>query len=172
MNQTEIELKIKKVHPDAVIPQYAIEGDAGLDLTAISKVYDEYGNVVYGVGLAVEIPVGHVGLLFPRSSNSKQDLLLSNSVGVIDSNYRGEIFFKYKPSAVYTEDDFEDDETGRLSFDFEKIDFCEKDLHSNYEIGDRIGQLLVMPYPKVRIQEVTELSDSARGSGGFGSTGK
>ena len=74
-------VKIKKLNPSAVIPKYAKEGDAGLDLIATSKSFDELGNIVYGFGLAIEIPLGHVGLLFPRSSISKYTLSLTNSVG-------------------------------------------------------------------------------------------
>ena len=91
-----MKVKIKKIHKNAVIPTYAKDGDAGMDLTATSKSYDKHGNVVYGTGLAFEIPKGFVGLLFPRSSNAKKDLLLSNSVGVLDSGYRGEVMFKFK----------------------------------------------------------------------------
>ena len=80
-----LKVKIKKLNENAVIPTYAKYGDAGMDLVATSKYYDDNGNIVYGTGLAFEIPKGYVGLLFPRSSNSKQQLLLSNSVGVIDS---------------------------------------------------------------------------------------
>lgn len=80
-----MEVKIKKLNENAIIPTYAKEGDAGMDLTATSKSFDEYGNVVYGTGLAFEIPKGYVGLLFPRSSNAKTDLFLTNSVGVLDS---------------------------------------------------------------------------------------
>mgnify|MGYP006379072781 FL=1 len=91
-----MQVKIKKLHDDAVIPSYAKHGDAGMDLTAISKQYDDHGNVCYGTGLAFEIPKGFVGLLFPRSSNTKKDLVLGNSVGVLDSGYRGEVVFKFK----------------------------------------------------------------------------
>lgn len=81
-----MKVKIKKLHPDAVIPVYAKAGDAGLDLTAISESWNEDDSMVtYDTGLAVEIPEGHVGLLFPRSSVSKTRLNLANSVGVIDS---------------------------------------------------------------------------------------
>ena len=89
-----MKVKIKKLNEDAVIPKYSKSGDAGLDLTAISKIYDEFGNVEYDTGLAFEIPENYVGLIFPRSSNCKKDLLLSNSVGVIDSNYRGSVKIK------------------------------------------------------------------------------
>ena len=70
MNQETINIRIKKMHPEAKIPRYAKPGDAGLDLTATSKWHDDDGNVCYGFGLAFEIPEGYVGLVFPRSSNS------------------------------------------------------------------------------------------------------
>lgn len=124
--------------------QYAKNGDAGIDLTATSIWYDENRNVCYGTNRGFEIPEGYVGLVFPRSSNAKKDLLLSNSVGVIDSGYRGEVTFKFKPV-----------------------------LHSvhTYSIGDRIGQIIIMPYPQIEFEEVDELSETDRGNGGFGSTG-
>ena len=85
-------VKIKKLHPDAVIPTYAKFGDAGLDLTAISVEYkDDFGVLSYNTGLSIEIPEGYVGLLFPRSSIYKKELTMCNSVGVIDSGYRGTI---------------------------------------------------------------------------------
>lgn len=80
-----MDIKIKKLNENAVIPRYAKDGDAGMDLTATSKYYDENGNVCYGTGLAFEIPDGYVGLVFPRSSLCKKDLSLSNAVGVIDA---------------------------------------------------------------------------------------
>lgn len=140
-----LKVKVKKLHPEAVVPKYAKLGDAGLDLTAVSKDYDEEKEkLVFGTGLAVEIPEGHVGLLFPRSSISKTLLSLANSVGVIDSGYRGEIklFFNkgHRPK-------------------------------KNYKVGDRIGQLIILPYPNVELIESDELSDSERGEGGFGSSG-
>ena len=92
-----MKVNIKKINKDATIPKYSKTGDAGLDLTATSKDIDDYGNVSYGTGLAIAIPSGYVGYLFPRSSISKQSLALANSVGVIDSNYRGEIICKFKP---------------------------------------------------------------------------
>lgn len=144
-------LKIKKLDPNAVIPQYAKPGDAGLDLVATSLTLDENNNLVYGTGLAIEIPTGYVGLLFPRSSNSKKDLILSNHVGVIDSGYRGEIIFKYKSSLCSSGQYI----TGK-----------------NYEVGDKVGQLILFPYPQVTIEEVEELTETERGTNGFGSTGK
>lgn len=146
-----LDVKIKKLNENAVIPSYAKDGDAGMDLTATSKSYDEHGNVVYGTGLAFEIPKGYVGLLFPRSSNTKKDLILGNSVGVIDSGYRGEVVLKFKPAPYIAESRVCDD-------------------HLFYEIGDRIGQIIIMPYPTINFIEVSELSETVRGNGGFGST--
>lgn len=146
-----MKVKIKKLHKDAVIPFYAKEGDCGMDLTATSKEFDNDGNVVYGTGLAFEIPEGYVGLLFPRSSNAKKNLTLCNSVGVLDSGYRGEVFFKFKPTMNFP---------------------IKKDSDSIiYEIGDRVGQIIILPYPYISFEEVNELSETERGSGGFGSSG-
>lgn len=153
-----MQVKIKKLHKYAVVPTYAKHGDAGMDLTAASKRYDVHGNVVYGTGLSFEIPDGYVGLLFPRSSNTKKDLILGNSVGVLDSGYRGEVVFKFKPMPTYQENEF-----GRTVFDI-----CN---YQSYSIGDRIGQIIIMPIPKIEFIEVDELSDSERGNGGFGSSG-
>ena len=90
-----LQVAIKKLHSNAVIPSYAKPGDAGLDITATSIISNTTFEVTYGTGLAVEIPIDHVGLLFPRSSIRKYDLQLANSVGVIDSGYRGEIQFTF-----------------------------------------------------------------------------
>ena len=138
-------VSIKKLVPEAIIPTYAKVGDAGLDLTAISIDRSSGLYVEYGTGLAVEIPDCFVGLLFPRSSNSKMSLLLANSCGIIDSGYRGEIKMRFKEIP------------GR---------------GSEYQYGDRIGQLLILPFPFVVLEEVEELRDSERGNGGFGSTNK
>ena len=151
-----MEVKIKKLYKDSMLPTKAHTTDAGYDLYAHSKSYDDDGNVVYGSGVAMEIPQGYVGLVFPRSSNAKKDLILSNSVGVIDSGFRGEILFKFKPSNVIEKPD--------LAYIPESI--------SKYEIGERIGQIIIMPYPEIEFVEVDELSDSERGDGGYGSSGK
>jgi dUTP pyrophosphatase len=140
-----MEVKVKKLVKEAVVPKYAKHGDAGMDLTATSKSIDENGCVVYGTGLAFEIPEGYVGLLFPRSSNAKKALLLANSVGVVDSGYRGEVIFKFRPA----------DSSGRM-----------------YDIGDRIGQIIIMPFPLIEFIESDELSETERGNGCFGHTGQ
>jgi dUTP pyrophosphatase len=137
-----MKIKMKKLHPDAVIPCYARDGDAGVDLTAVDVAADEH-TITYKTGIAIEIPRWHVGLLFPRSSVYKTGQTLTNCVGVIDSGYRGEIMMKYTLSLYQRE----------------------------YQIGDRVGQLLIIPYPKVEFEETNELSETSRGTGGYGSTG-
>ena len=145
-------VKIKRLSLDAVVPKYAKPGDAGMDLVATSKEFETNPAgrrmQVFGTGLAFEIPEGYVGLIFPRSSIAKTELSLTNCVGVIDSGYRGEVKFKF---AI--------DGGSRATKD------------SSYKVGDRIGQIIIMPYPQVAFEEVKELSDSERGTGGFGSSG-
>lgn len=160
-----IKVKIKKTHPDAVIPRYAKVGDAGLDLTATSMYYDEYGNICYGTGLAFEIPEGYVGLIFPRSSICKEQLLLSNAVGVIDSGYRGEVSFKFKPSMAL-------DNRQCVTTDAEKLWSIAVRQNNIYKVGDRIGQMIIMPYPSIEFEEVEELSETERGEGSYGSSGR
>lgn len=174
MKQKTMKVKIKKLHPDAVIPSYAHATYCGMDLTAVSKTFDEYGNVVYGFGLAFEIPEGYAGFIFPRSSNHKSGLLLTNSVGVIDAGFRGEVTAKFATRSWMTQPEklieriryfIKGDYSGRLnSFAV----FNER----NYDIGDRVAQMVILPYPKVEFVEVDELSDTERGTGGYGSTGK
>ena len=138
-----MEVRIKRLTPNAVIPTYAKEGDAGMDLVATSIISETTTDITYGTGLAMEIRDGFVGLVFPRSSIRKYDLALTNCVGVIDSGYRGEIQATFKRSGVYA-----------------------------YAVGDRIAQIIIIPHPQIEFYEVDELSDSERGDGGFGSTGK
>jgi len=149
-----MQVKIKKLVPEAVPPKIANIGDAGADMTAIDKSYDEQGNVVYKTGIAMEIPRGYVGLIFPRSSVSKKTLSLANSVGVIDSTYRGEIIFKFKPTVHFTKNT--------------KPPFGDE----QYEVGERVGQIIILPYPEIEYELVDELSDTERGTEGWGSTGK
>lgn len=149
-----MEVKIKKLSPEAVIPSYAKLGDAGMDLTATSYNYDnELKCHVYGTGIAFEIPEGYVGLLFPRSSNRKTDCYLTNHVGVVDSGYRGEVMLSFKDRDTISDD---------------TIPYMIKP----YEIGDRIAQLIIMPYPQINFVEVDELSKTERGEGGHGSSGR
>ena len=147
-----MKLKIKKLHEEAKVPSYSKEGDAGLDFTAVEISRDNVGNITYHTGLAVEIPQGYVGLLFPRSSISKKQQFLTNCVGVIDSGYRGEIMAKFKP-VMGTYDTI--------------LELFES---NEYQVGDRIVQMIIIPYPQIEFEEVEELFETERGNGGFGST--
>ena len=176
MKQKTMKVNIKKLHPDAVIPSYAHSTDCGLDLTAVSKTFDEYGNVVYGFGLAFEIPEGYAGFIFPRSSNHKSGLLLTNSVGIVDSCYRGEVTAKF---ATRSTTSLPRTLWHRLKFFFtgkirgyNMITWCHYSENENYNIGDRVAQMVILPYPKVEFVQVDELSNTERGTGGYGSTGK
>ena len=177
-----MKVKIKKLHPDAVIPKYANETDAGLDMVAISAQIDPSGLFIeYGTGLAIEIPDGYVGLLFARSSVSKTAMVLANHVGVIDSGYRGEIKFRFKdlnldvkelePEVFKTlQEDRARKELPLLTGPMENVIWVASE--DSYEVGDKIGQLIIIPYPSIELIEAEELSSSDRGTGGFGSTGK
>ena len=151
-----MDLKIKKLSPDAIVPAAATTGAAGLDLCACLdrtvRLCSMLGNDAHAdmgelipTGIAVEIPEGYVGLVFARSGLAiRQGIALANGVGVIDSDYRGEI------------------RVGLLNH---------SDQIREIAPGDRIAQLVVMPVCHVTPVEVRELSDTARGEGGFGSTG-
>lgn len=156
-----MQVKFKKLHEDAVLPSYAKPGDAGMDLTTTSDgkfsaslvVDDCWYYIEYKTGLAVEIPEGYVGLLFPRSSISKTALSLANAVGVVDSSYRGEICLRFKlDEGVLNQ---AEDSYGKPAV---------------YKKGDRVAQLIILPYPTIEPVFVEELSSSERGEGGFGST--
>ena len=145
-----MELKFKKLNEKAVAPIRAHATDAGLDLTCIeiSTTLNECGQLmlVYHTGIAVEIPEGYVGLLFPRSSIYKKSLAQTNSVGVIDSGYRGEIMCVMRTTTDV--------------------------LPAIYKEGERFCQLIIMKLPEIDVIEVDELSKSTREEGGFGSTDK
>jgi dUTP pyrophosphatase len=143
-----VELQIKKLNSNVPTPFYATDGAAGLDLTADLKEQLEVAvkeRTLIPTGLAMAIPDGHVGLIFPRSSvGLKLGIGMPNSVGVIDSDYRGEILVAVVNNS---------DEVRVI------------------EPGMRIAQLVVVPVPKMDIKIVEELGETERGAGGFGSTG-
>ncbi len=143
-----MKVRIKKLNQNAVIPSYAKNGDAGMDLVATSVISENDTQITYGIGLALEIPNGFVGLIFPRSSVRKTRLILSNCVGVVDSGYRGE-----------------------LQATFNKIN-QNSIAENDYKVGDRIAQIMIIPHPPIEFKEVNDLSETERGEGGFGSTGK
>lgn len=150
-----MQIKIKKLHPQAQIPTYAKAGDAGMDLYCTEANYNG-ALVTYHTGIALEVPEGYVGLLFPRSSVYKTGQTLTNSVGVIDSGYRGEIMLKYTRGKQLT-----DSRPLHVQMGFREL-----------EMGQKVGQIVIMPYPQVEFTEVKELTSTERGTSGYGSTGK
>ena len=146
-----MEIKFKKLIPEAQMPIKSYEADAGFDFycTSIVRKYHPDGNYLeYHTGIALDIPKGMVGLAFPRSSIIKKHMMLKNSVGIIDSGYLGEIIFM-----------------------FHKTDLISDDKPNNYyKIGDRIGQIVFLNIPEIILIETDQLSETERNINGFGST--
>ena len=146
-----MKVRIKKLNKDAVVPTKAHKTDAGFNLycteTSIDWMRQE---LICHTGIAFEIPEGYVGLIFPRSSIANKPLILHNSVGVIDSGYRGEVTAKF--------------------FITDVREFLLGD--GGYHFGDKICQMIILPYPEVKFEEVEELTKTDRGTGGYGSTGR
>ena len=151
-------INIKKLHPNAVVPRYAHAGDACFDLCAATVAgFEHIGHIVYegaplvcGTGLAFEIPEGQVMLVFSRSGHAfHHDIRLANCVGVIDAGFTGEVMVKLT------------------------CDAPDDDVSPPYKVnpGDRIAQALVIPVDRVSFTVVDELSETARGTGGLGSSG-
>lgn len=140
-------LLIKRLDTDLPLPRYAHEGDAGLDLYSSEDCTIEPGERrLIGTGIAVAIPEGHAGFVQPRSGLAiKQGLSLVNTPGLIDAHYRGEI----------------------------KVIAINLDPATPIEVrrGDKIAQLVIQPISRCELDEVAELDATARGEGGFGSTG-
>ena len=137
-----VKIKVKKLHPKAVLPKMMTDGAVGFDLTATSVEFDKERDVmIYGTGLAFDIPKGYGMFIFPRSSVYKLKTMMANSVAVIDQDYRGEVHVILRHSMY------------------------------RYAIGDRIAQAVILPVPDVEYEEVDELSETVRGEGGLGSTG-
>lgn len=145
-----MQLKVKKLSENAVLPQKAYKSDAGLDLV-VSRITTELNEVgeliiVYHTDLCVEIPEGYFGAVFSRSSVSRKPLSQTNAVGVIDAGYRGEIVAKFRSTVPAV-------------------------VPSVYKEGERFAQLVILPIPEVEVIEAETLGDSDRGESGLGSTG-
>lgn len=142
-----IEIKAKSANGSTLnLHTYENGANVGIDLIATSKVENEL-YIEYGTNLCIELPEGYCGLLFPRSSVSNYHLSLANSIGLIDQNYQGEIKARFKKT-------------------------LDKAWAKEYNVGDRVAQLVVMPYPKVKLVEVKEFETTTdRGDRGFGSSG-
>lgn len=141
-------VKIKRIDDNAIFPIRGTKGSAGMDLTAISITTEvnESGEIilVYHTGLSIEIPEGYMGILLPRSSICKKPMSMCNAVGLIDSDFRGEITAKFRTTVPV--------------------------VPSVYQPGERICQLLILPVPDVQFEESETLSETDRGEGGYGST--
>ena len=199
IGQAPLEIKLKKLDKNAVIPQYAHDGDVGMDLTAISVEYDrEHDMYIYHTGLAFETDKHYGIFLFPRSSNRKTDAYLCNHVGIADSAiYRGEIILCFKNrTSLEVRAEIEKSRCfiSRLSYEPFATSSCDSVVfnwphvardaenagnwiydnpmqYAPYQVGERVAQMVVLPYPNVKISEQEELSETERGSSGFGSTG-
>lgn len=199
IGQTPLEIKLKKLDKNAIIPEYAHDGDVGMDLTAISVEYDrEHDMYIYHTGIAFETDKHYGIFLFPRSSNRKTDSYLCNHVGIADSAiYRGEIILCFKNrTSLEVRAEIEKNRCfiSRLSYepfttsggdsivfnwsniarDAENAGNWIYDnpmLYAPYQVGERVAQMVVLPYPNIKISEREELSETERGSSGFGSTG-
>ncbi len=195
-----LQIKVKKLNEKAVVPFYAHDGDVGMDLTAIDVEYDrEKDMYIYHTGLAIETDKHYGVFLFPRSSNRNTDAYLCNHVGIADTAiYRGEIMFCYKNRtslevrAQLEQSRYFINEIQYKSFTVsngDNVSFTWPEAARNassaanwiydspmsfapYQVGERIGQMVVLPYPNVKISVVDELSSTERGENGFGSSGK
>lgn len=143
-----MKIRFKKIHPRAKAPERAHHDDAGFDLHALSQewsTHEAQGKYAeYNTGIAFEIPKGYVGLLFPRSSITKTNHMLKNSVGVIDSGYRGAVKFRFTLDSG----------------------------QNSYKVGDKIGQIVFLELPEINLELSENLAMSSRDVQGFGSTGK
>ncbi len=151
---SDLEIKIKKLHPDAILPKQANASDAGYDLVAIDDgTVGPEGYLQYRTGLAIQPPDGYHTEIVPRSSISKYDLALANSLGIIDNIYRGELLIRFKYCVPFSHPNT------KLA------------LSRRYKKGDKIAQLIIRKTELAVFKEVTELSTTDRGANGFGSSG-
>ena len=144
-----MEILVKVLHPDAVVPTYANDGDAGCDLVAVESctLRAAGGRAMVATGIAIAIPLGHAGLVLPRSGlAAKHGVTCINAPGLIDAGYRGEV----------------------------RVALVNLDPSSDYEVhrGDRIAQLVVVAASSVDFNVVDELPEATRDVGGFGSSGR
>lgn len=161
-----IEVKIKKLVPEAKIPSYAHvnesngqPNDMGMDITCTSYEYDsKRDRFIYHTGLAFKLPQGYGMLITPRSSNTKTEAYMANSPGILDSTYTGELLIIYKLRT-----------SKQVLFpkgDSELADLEIENELAPYKIGDRIGQIVILPYPAINFIEVEELPITDRGTDG------
>jgi dUTP pyrophosphatase len=199
--EKEITVFVKKLDEKAVIPTYAHEGDVGMDITAIGVEYDEEKDMyIYHTGLSFESDFNIGDFVFVRSSNRKTDAYLCNHVGIVDSAiYRGEVLICMKNRDSFEtvseinaikafmdgisimtriDENFTLKQVTENAFDLYKLtkeDYIKRARNlefAPYKVGDKIAQMVCLQYPTVKLIEKTELSETERGEGGFGSTDK
>lgn len=156
--EPKLRVKFKKLYDDAHAPKRANEKDAAWDIFCHSIQVGKEGFVACKIGIAVEAPEGYSFIAVPRSSLSKSGWALSNSVGIIDNPYRGEIEYRFRPAVSYRPAGSDGSHLPGIEIPF--------------KVGERIGQIKLVKDHDLEFVEVKELSDSARGAKGFGSTGK
>ena len=154
---TTLRCNIKKFDPTAIIPTYSKEGDAGMDLTITSIIDETPHDITYGFGIGFEVPKGFVGLVFPRSSIRKMDLLLTNSVGVIDSGYRGELQATFKvvkvANATLTDNEIKSKVIQAIdtyfsinNWDFgESFYYTELSAYIHQQLANTIASIVIVP---------------------------
>ena len=181
----EITVKVFRINNTIELPKYAHDGDMGMDIKAIGYEYNAKLDLyIYHTGLIFEVPKGYGMFVFPRSSNTKTECYMPNSVGVLDSCYRGELTIRYKlrdgKATCWSVELLQDMITNKgnnistivdkyTSQSFTGID------KAPYKVGERIAQIVILPYPHVNfspVEDIDELTITDRGAGGYGSTGK
>ena len=192
-------VKFKKLDNRAIMPTYAHDGDVGMDLTAISVEYEpERDMYIYHTGLAFETNEHYGMLLFPRSSNRNTEAYLCNHVGIADTAiYRGEIILCYK-NRTSLANKASIERFNAFIREVEHVPFVTSNAdgivytmpqaiknsenaywwvynnpmdYAPYRVGDRIGQMVIIPYPDIQLKEVYNLSETVRNENGFGSSG-
>lgn len=185
-------IQVKYLDSDDIMfepPKYAHDGDIGMDIVAVHVEYDRENDCyIYCTDFKCETKKGYGAFLMPRSSNYKSDVYLANSVGLIDtSQYRGEWKLIYKKrDSIYTEAMTEALLRWNAAPWYAKFFTNFKDyvnvvleeyrdtalMRAPYHVGDKVGQIVWMPFPEASLKKTKKLSDTDRGEGGFGSTGK
>lgn len=151
----KLKIKLKKLHPNAIIPKQATEFAGGWDVTATEIIQEADDFVICKLGFALELPIGYKLTLVPRSSLTKTKWILQNSPGLGDADYTGEYQYRFRALPLIED----------LFVDY-IIDYPE----FPYKVGDRIGQVYLEEVIPMEFEEVDELSETERGEGGFGST--
>jgi dUTP pyrophosphatase len=153
-----MKVKFKKLHPNATIPKQATELSGGWDITVTEIIKESEDFVICKLGFALEIPKGYKLTLVPRSSLTKTKWILQNSPGLGDADYIGEYQYRFRALPI------------NIGWN-NKAEYCLTYSKFPYKVGDRIGQVYLEEVIPIEWEVTEDLSDTERGSGGFGSTG-